>query len=58
MLYRALHSCNVGVLAGQVMGDYTTAIIAMVGIGVVLTAAVVFALMQPSDLPPVDENRN
>ena len=30
------------------MGDYTTAIIAMVGIGIVLTAAVVFALMRPS----------
>ena len=58
MLYRALHACNVVALAGQVMGDYTTAIIAMVGIGVVLTAAGVFALMQPSDLPPVDENRN
>jgi len=26
------------------MGDYTTAIIAMVGIGIVLTAAVVFGL--------------
>ncbi|WP_390128427.1 hypothetical protein [Synechococcus sp. HIMB2401] len=40
------------------MGDYTTAIIAMVGIGTVLTAAVVFALMRPSDMPPIDENRN
>ena len=40
------------------MGDYTTAIIAMVGIGIVLTAAVVFALMRPSDMPPIDENRN
>lgn len=58
MLYRALHACNVEALEGHVMGDYTTAIIAMVGIGVVLTAAVVFALMQPSDLPPIDENRN
>ena len=38
------------------MGDYTTAIIAMVGIGIVLTAAVVFALMRPSDMPPIDEN--
>ena len=47
-----------GAVAGQAMGDYTTAIIAMVGIGVVLTAAVVFALIQPSDLPPIDENRN
>ena len=40
------------------MGDYTTAIIAMVGIAIVLTAAVVFALMRPSDMPPIDENRN
>ncbi len=40
------------------MGDYTTAIIAMVGIGIVLTAAVVFALTRPSDMPPIDENRN
>ena len=40
------------------MGDYTTAILAMVGVGIVLTAAVVFALMQPSDLPTIDENRN
>ena len=40
------------------MGDYTTAILAMVGIGIVLTAAVAFALMQPSDLPTIDENRN
>ena len=40
------------------MGEYTTAILAMVGIGIVLTAAVVFALMQPSDLPTIDENRN
>ena len=42
----------------RLMGDYTTAIIAMVGIGIVLTAAVVFALMRPSDMPPIDENRN
>ena len=40
------------------MGDYTTAIIAMVGVGLVLTPAVVFALMRPSDLPIIDENRN
>ncbi len=40
------------------MGDYTTAIIAMVGIGIVLTAGVVFALMRPSYMPPIDENRN
>ena len=40
------------------MGDYTTALIAMVGIGIVLTAAVLFALMRPSDMPPIDENFN
>ena len=40
------------------MGDYTTAIIAMVCIAIVLTTAVVFALMRPSDMPPIDENRN
>ena len=40
------------------MGDYTTAIIAMVGISIVLTAAVVFALMRPSDMQPIDKNFN
>ena len=40
------------------MTDYTTAIIAMVVVGVVLTSATVFALMRPSDLPRIDENRN
>ena len=42
----------------HLMGDYTTAIIAMVGIGIVLTTAVVYALMRPSDMPPIDENHN
>ena len=40
------------------MGDYTTAIIAMVGIGIMFTAAVMFALMRPNDMPPIDENFN
>jgi len=40
------------------MGDYTTAIIGMLGIGIVMTAAVVFALMRPSGMPPIGENRN
>jgi hypothetical protein len=40
------------------MGDYTTAIIATLGIGILMTAAVVFALMRPSDMPPIGENRN
>jgi hypothetical protein len=43
---------------GQVMGDYTTAIMSTIGVGIVITAAVVFALMRPSDLPTIDENRN
>ena len=38
------------------MGDYTTAILGMVGIGLVLTAAVVFALMRPNDLATVEQN--
>ena len=40
------------------MGDYTTPIISMITVGIVLTAAVVFALMRPSDMPPIDQNRN
>jgi hypothetical protein len=40
------------------MGDYAMAIMATVGVGIVITAAVVFALMRPSDLPTIDENRN
>ena len=30
----------------------------MLGIGIVMTAAVVFALMRPSDMQPIGENRN
>ena len=33
------------------MGDYPTAIVATLVVTVVLTGAVVFAWMQPSDLP-------
>ena len=40
------------------MGDYTTANIAMVGIGIEFTAAVLFALMRPSHMLPIDENFN
>lgn len=40
------------------MGDYTLSIVAMVAVGVVLTAAVVFALMQPSDLPVIKERKD
>ena len=35
------------------MGDYTTAILAMVGVGILLTAAAVFALMRQR-LPTID----
>ena len=38
------------------MGDYSTAIVGMVAVGVALTSAVVFALMRPSDLPAFDQN--
>ena len=38
------------------MGDYTYAILGMVAIGLVLTGAVVFALMRPNDLPALDQN--
>ena len=40
------------------MGDYTTATIAMVGINNEFTAAVVFTLMRPSEMLPIDENFN
>lgn len=33
------------------MTDYTTAIIALVVVGIVFTVAVVYVLAQPSDLP-------
>ena len=38
------------------MADYTTAIAGMVVIGLVLTSAVVFALMRPNDLPAIQQN--
>ena len=40
------------------MGDYTIAILGMVGIGLVLTAAVVVALMLPNDLPALEQNNH
>jgi hypothetical protein len=33
------------------MTDYSTAIIALVVVGIVFTVAVVYVLIQPSDLP-------
>ena len=38
------------------MGDYSTAILGMVVVGVALPSAVVFALLRPSDLPEFDQN--
>ena len=38
------------------MGDYSTAIVGMVAIGVALTSAVVIALMRPNDLQALDQN--
>ena len=38
------------------MGYYTTALIGMVGIGLILTVAVVFALLRPNDLPAMEHN--
>ena len=40
------------------MGDYSTAIVATLVVTVVLTAATVFALMQPSDLPVIKQDKD
>ncbi|MDA0257882.1 MAG: hypothetical protein O2972_04240 [Cyanobacteria bacterium] len=40
------------------MTDYTTAIVAMVVVGVVLTGAVMYALMRPTDLPMLKRNKD
>tara|TARA_B100002051_G_scaffold119294_1_gene113668 strand:+ start:161 stop:298 length:138 start_codon:yes stop_codon:yes gene_type:complete len=39
------------------MGDYTTAIFVLVGIAAVLTTAVVYVLVQPTDLPMINEEK-
>jgi hypothetical protein len=39
------------------MTDYTTAIIALVVVGVVFTVAVVYVLAQPSDLPTDNKDK-
>lgn len=39
------------------MTDYSSAIIALVAVGIVFTVAVVYVLIQPSDLPSQDENK-
>jgi hypothetical protein len=39
------------------MTDYSTAIIALVAVGLVFTAAVVYVLVQPSDLPSQDNDK-
>ena len=38
------------------MAEYAPAIAGLIGITLVLTSAVVFALMRPSDLPVIDQN--
>ncbi len=38
------------------MGNYSTAIVGIMVIGVALTSAVVFALMRPNELPALDQN--
>ena len=39
------------------MTDYSTAIIALVAVGLVFTVAVVYVLVQPSDLPSQDKDK-
>ena len=39
------------------MTDYSSAIIALVAVGIVFTVAVVYILVQPSDLPPKEKNK-
>ncbi len=39
------------------MTDYSTAIIALVVVGVVFTVAVVYVLVQPSDLPSQNKDK-
>ena len=39
------------------MTDYSTAIIALVVVGVVFTVAVVYVLVQPSDLPSQNKEK-
>ena len=39
------------------MTDYSTAIIALVAVGLVFTVAVVYVLVQPSDLPAQDKDK-
>jgi hypothetical protein len=37
--------------------DYSSAIIALVAVGLVFTVAVVYVLVQPSDLPSQDKDK-
>ena len=39
------------------MTDYSTAIIALVVVGIIFTVAVVYVLAQPSDLPPDNKDK-
>ncbi len=40
------------------MTDYSSAIIALVVVGIVFTVAVVYVLIQPSDLPSQNKENN
>ena len=40
------------------MTDYSTAIIALVAVGLVFTVAVVYVLVQPSDLPSQNKDKS
>ena len=44
-------------LTDELMTDYSSAIFALVAITSVLTAAVVFVLAQPTDLPVIKKNQ-
>ncbi len=39
------------------MTDYSSAIIALVAVGIVFTVAVVYVLVQPSDLPSDNKDK-
>lgn len=39
------------------MTDYSTAIIALIAVGLVFTVAVVYVLVQPSDLPSQNKDK-
>ena len=46
-----MKSCNVSSYIGLVMGDYSSAILALIAVTAVLTTGVVYVLAQPTDVP-------